>query len=104
MTFTLTNSWIKYEIPFVFPQPSTTLGVGEDDAWYMQIGFPAGAIFDTSIAIPRLYLGNIVPTDDFQTYDQVDRIISLLGLANCDLVLIMQILPFHLQIMLLLDG
>lgn len=81
-SFTLTNSWKKYvSIPFTMPSAQGvvgSIGKGGDDALYLQIGLPAGAngVCNINIAKPSLYLDNQVPTNDFQTYDEVNAITS----------------------------
>lgn len=78
-TIDLNNNWEKYVVSFVIPSTQDiVLGQGGDDAYFMQIGLPTGSngICDINIAMPSFYLSNQVPTNDFQTYDQVNSIIS----------------------------
>lgn len=76
-TIVLGNSWQSY--PINIPMPSAanlTLGPGEDDALYLQIGFPTADVCNINIAKPSLYLSETIPDDDFDTYDEVNAIIS----------------------------
>lgn len=79
-TISLNAGWQKYTVQFTFPSAGgATLGTGEDDAWYIQIGMPTGAEFETNFTLPSLYLSADlpnVPTNSFETYDQVDSIIN----------------------------
>lgn len=79
-TINLGNSWQKYILETSFPSAQgLTLGTGGDDALYLQIEFPVGAsggTYNINIAKPSIYLSEQVPTDDFQTYDSVNSIIS----------------------------
>lgn len=74
----LTNDWNTYIISGqIFPSSQgLTLGKGGDDALFLWIGMPATSDFIIDFAIPSLYLGNILPTNDFSTYDQIDSIIN----------------------------
>jgi hypothetical protein len=74
-TFTLNSSWTKYMVSATFPPSTANIGVGGDDALYLQIGLPLNQTFNINIAKPSLYLSNSVPTNDTDTYDQVDAII-----------------------------
>lgn len=76
-TIILGNSWQSY--PINIPMPSAanlTLGPGGDDALYLQIGFPTADVCNINIAKPSLYLSETIPDDDFDTYDEVNAIIS----------------------------
>jgi hypothetical protein len=53
-----------------------TPGLGGDDAFFMQINFPTGTTCNINVAIPSFYLGSTIPTNDFQTYDQVASIVN----------------------------
>lgn len=77
-TFTLSNSWTKYTtISFAMPTAQgLTLGTGQDDAFYLQIGFDTDITYEINIALPSFYLSDSIPTNDFQTYDQINAIIS----------------------------
>ena len=76
-TITLTNTWEKYIVPFTFPSSSgLTLSATGDDAFYIQIGMPLNAVSNINFALPSLYLSSLVPTNSFQTYDQIDTIIN----------------------------
>lgn len=79
-TLNLTNTWQKYVISGIaLPSAQNAiLGGGGDDAFYLQIGLPVGAngVCSINIAKPSFYLSNQVPTNDFDTYDQINAIIS----------------------------
>lgn len=77
MTIPLGNSWQPYQINIPIPSAANlTLGAGGDDALYIQIGYPTAETFNINVAVPSFYLSKEVPTDDFQTYDEVNAIIS----------------------------
>lgn len=66
------TSFLKYTYTFQFPDfntdPISSIG---DNAYYIRIRYPLSQIFDISISNVKLYLGDIVPTNDLDTYDQV---------------------------------
>lgn len=78
--FQLSTSWQKYTANFEFGNnlnalPSST----GDDAWYLQIGMPIlVGPFEVEFTLPSLYLNPVtdIPTTDFQTYDQIDAVVS----------------------------
>lgn len=73
----LTASWTKYELTFVVPNTSgKTLGTCGDDGLYLRIQFPLSLATNIDLAKPSLYLGDISPSDDFDTYDMVDSVIN----------------------------
>lgn len=80
-TITLTTTWTPYDINFTMPDVSAgSLGtVGQqtdDDAVYIQIGMPLGSPCDVLFTNPCLFLGNINPSLDFESYDQINSINS----------------------------
>lgn len=81
-TFTLTNNWAKYAVSFTMPSaqglsPGSKLGIGGDDALFLQINLPVGVsgICNINIAKPGVYLSSTIPTNDFVTYSQISGII-----------------------------
>lgn len=79
--FPLTTSWKKWNsVTFTFPSnlsvvPSST----GDDAWYLQIGMPVTpGPFEIDFTLPSLYLNpaSDIPTNSFQSYDDIDTTIS----------------------------
>lgn len=76
-TIPLGNSWQKYPVNIPIPTAANlTLGQGGDDALYLQIGYPSADTCNINIAVPSFYLSESVPIDDFQTYDEVNAIVS----------------------------
>jgi hypothetical protein len=76
-TIVLGESWQLYPVSMPIPSAmNLTLGAGGDDALYLQIGYPTANTFNINIAVPGFYLNSSVPSNDFQTYDQVNAIIS----------------------------
>jgi len=77
-TITLSTAWKSYTITTVFPDiVGLTLGSGQDDAFYLQIGMPLNAICSINFTKPSIYLTTgTIPANDFQTYDMVDAIIN----------------------------
>lgn len=74
---TLTSAWTKYEFDNIFPPTSgLTLGNGADDALYLQIQMPLNIACSINFTKPSIYLSATAPTNNFQTYDQVDSIIN----------------------------
>lgn len=80
-TIDLTTTWSPYDITLVIPDVAgASIGtVGQqtdDDALYIQIGMPLGSPCDVLFTKPALYLGNIDPNLEFETYDQINSINS----------------------------
>lgn len=74
---TLNNTFQKFIIPFIFPDAANlTLGLGGDDALFIQIQYPLSALFQINHTKPQVYLSTDVPDNDFDTYDQVETIIN----------------------------
>lgn len=76
-TIILGNSWQAYDINIPIPSArNLTLGAGGDDALYLVIGFPTANTCNINIAKPAFYLSEVIPVDEFQTYDYVNTFIS----------------------------
>jgi hypothetical protein len=76
-TITLTNAWQKYTFNFTFPSSAgLTLGTTGDDGYYLLIGYPLSAVCNINFTLPSIYLSDEVPTNFFQTYDQIDTVIN----------------------------
>jgi hypothetical protein len=77
ITMATSTNFTKSIIQFNMPSATgIALGNGGDDALYLQIGYPPGQTFNIDIAKPQLYIGNEIASNDCDTYDQVDAIIS----------------------------
>jgi hypothetical protein len=76
-TITLTNTWQKWPLTFTFPSTVGQIlsGTG-DDALYLQINMPRNTLCNLNFTLPTIVLGSILPTNSFQTYDQIDTIIA----------------------------
>lgn len=73
----VTTTWTKTTLNFTIPNTSgKTLGTCDNDGLYLKINYPLSQQCDISIAKPALYLGNITPSSDLDTYDEVDSIIN----------------------------
>lgn len=78
-TFNLNTSWQTYNFGSTFPSTlGLTLGDGADDGLYLLIGLDdTEANLNLNFTAPTLYLtNNVLPTNEFKTYDQVDAIIN----------------------------
>lgn len=78
-TATLSTTWDWY--PFQFSIPSVagkSLGTPgqqtDDDALYIQIEMPLDQVCDVLFIKPALFLGNIDPDLEFDSYDQIDAV------------------------------
>lgn len=75
--FSLSNSWQKYDFQSIFQSDyDVTTSPAGDDAFYVQIGLPLNVPCDISFTKPSIYLSNQAPVNNFQTYDQIDSVIS----------------------------
>lgn len=77
-SITLNSAWTNYTLTDIFPSTvGLSLGLGEDDAFYLQVQMPLNATTSINFTKPALYLTTeAVPINDFQTYDVVNSIIS----------------------------
>jgi hypothetical protein len=77
-SITLNSSWQTYTFTFAFPPTAgLTLSSGADDALYLQVQMPLTAACSINFTKPSIFLTtDIIPNNDFQTYDQVDSIIN----------------------------
>lgn len=76
-TMNLTTSWDTYRLSFLIPSVSgKTLGSNptDDDALYLQLQMPLNIACDIRFTKPCLFLGNINPSESFDTYDEIDGI------------------------------
>lgn len=73
----LEDSFTKHIVSFVMPSAQNlALGPGGDDALYLQIGLPLNATCSINLAKPQIYIGNTVPDNNFDTYDEVGAIVN----------------------------
>ena len=76
-SISLTTAWQKYDFTSVFPPTAgLTLGAGQDDALYLQVQMPLNMNCSINFCKPSIYLSAMVPTNNFQTYDQIDTVIN----------------------------
>lgn len=77
-SITLNSSWQNYTKTGIFSSSAgLTLGNGADDGWYLQIQMPTTSTSTVNFTKPAIYLTqNIFPSNDVQTYDQINSIIS----------------------------
>lgn len=76
ITIMPSSTWQKTVVSFSFPIATLPPGGAGDDAWFLQIGLPVGVSYNMNIAKPSVYLSNIVPVDDFDTYEFVSSTID----------------------------
>lgn len=77
----LTTTWTQYTISLTIPTVAAkTIGaVGsqtDDDALYIQLGMPLDQTSEIWFTKPKLYLGNITNSLEFEDYDEIDSINS----------------------------
>lgn len=76
-TIALTSTWQSFVFNFTVPTVAgKTLGECGDDAFYMQLEMPLGAPCNVCFTKPALYVGDIDPDIDFESYDQIDSVIQ----------------------------
>lgn len=80
-SFALTSSWASYNLTLTIPTVAgKSLGTAglqtDDDALYIQLEMPHGVACDILFTKPSLYLGDIDPDQEFETYDQINSINS----------------------------
>jgi hypothetical protein len=74
---TLSTTWTTYSASGVFPAVTGTLSGAGDDAMYLLVELPVDLTCTINFTKPCIYLTqNIVSDNTFQTYDQIDSIIS----------------------------
>lgn len=76
-TITLTAAWTKFILQTTIPSVSgMVLGGCGNDGLFLQVQYPLGASCDIDFIKPSLYLGNVVPTEEYMTYDTIDSVIN----------------------------
>lgn len=80
-TILLTTNWTQYNVSLTIPDVAAksigTVGLQtNDDALYIQLEMPLGAPCDVLFIKPKLYLGTIDPTLEFEDYDQINAVNS----------------------------
>ncbi len=75
---TTSNTWTRYTLNTqIFPTGyGTAVSTTGDDAYYLQVAFPTGSATNINFTQPELYLGNDVAANNFQSYDEINSIIS----------------------------
>lgn len=77
---TLTSSFQKFVIPFIFPDAEgITVGDGGDDALFLRVRYPLSALCDINHTKPQIYLvadSDQVPDNNFDTTDEIEAIIN----------------------------
>ena len=77
-TLTIGTAWSAYTLQGNLPLATAPAASDYtyDDALYLQIGMPVNTTFDLNFALPSIYLSLELPSNNFQTYDQIDSIIN----------------------------
>ena len=76
-SISLSTAWTKYDFSSIFPATAgLTLGTGEDDALYLLVQMPLNMNCSINFCKPSIYLSTTIPTNNFQTYDEIDAIIN----------------------------
>jgi hypothetical protein len=78
LPITLNSTWTTYVFTDVFPSTAgLTLSTAEDDGFYLRVQMPTNTQCNINFTKPSVYLTTgIFPVNDFQTYDQINAIIS----------------------------
>ena len=75
----LTNNWQLFTFNAITLPSATiggTLGKCGNDALFLQVTLPLSALTNIDFVKPSVYLGPVVPTIDFHSYDQIDALIN----------------------------
>lgn len=74
------NEFISIVVSDIFPSDDLNLGDTDDDALFLRVQYPVGADgggeFHISHTKPQLYLGSTIPSNDFDTYDEITAIVN----------------------------
>lgn len=71
--FSLTNVWTEYSLFVTLPSVGgKTLGNSQDDGTYLEISLPLNQSTQIDIAKVSCYQGTIVPTTDFETFQEIE--------------------------------
>jgi hypothetical protein len=78
---TLSTTWTQYFINFTMPDVTgNSLGTPgaqtDDDAVYLQLDMPLNSLCDVLFTKPKLYLGTLSQTSEFEDYDEINSINS----------------------------
>lgn len=76
-TLNLTSSWTKFSIQTTVPSIATkVIGQCGNDGLFLLIQFALDATTDVELTKPCLFIGNVSPTQTYETYDQIDAVIN----------------------------
>lgn len=71
----ITTSWVKYSITYTLPSVATIpVSATGDDGYYLQIQLPTNTTTNINLTKPCVYIGTVVPGNEFQTYDQAHAV------------------------------
>lgn len=74
---TLNNEFQEFQIPFTTPSSDgLSLGSGGDDALFLRVQYPLSLTFNINHTKPQIYFSSDVPSNDFDTYDQIEAIVE----------------------------
>lgn len=78
---TLSTTWTQYFVNFTMPDVSgNSLGTPgaqtDDDAVYLQLEMPLNSLCDVLFIKPKLYLGTLTQSSEFEDYDEINSINS----------------------------
>lgn len=73
----LNNTFQKFLIPVTLPSTQgLTLGLGGDDALFLQVQYPLSLVCNINHTKPQIYLSPTVPDNDFDTYEEIAGLID----------------------------
>jgi hypothetical protein len=79
-TLTLTSSWAQYQITSsdanipILAAP--TIGACGNSGLFLQVQYPLDSATNIDFIKPAAFLGNLLPSEDYQTYDMIDSVIA----------------------------
>lgn len=70
--------WQQFVIPTTVPALPNPLTIGScgNDGLFLQIAIPTATALNIDFTKPSIYLGNIAPSSDYQTYDMIDTVLD----------------------------
>jgi len=97
-TILLTTTWTQYNISLTIPDVAgKSIGTPglqtDDDAVYIQLEMPLSQPSDVLFTKPKLYLGTIDPSSEFDDYDQINSVNSTPRTGDTRTTLYTSLLP-----------
>lgn len=83
---TLTSNWTQYQAIVTIPSINgLTLGACGNDALFLQVEYPLNVACNIDFTKPSMYIGQLAPDYEYQTYDMIDGVMNVPRTGDVDI-------------------